>query len=346
MPTTNVVAAVINPVKGEAKEARELLVSACATAGLPAPLFFETAEDDAGHAMTREALAAGATTVVACGGDGTVRAVAEELIGAEGVALSILPLGTGNLLARNLGIDVDDLEACAAVAVGEELDPVDALRITLQRPDRSTESTISVVASGLGIDAEVMNQTSEGVKKVIGPAAYAATGAAKMLGLRRHPVRISVDEGSWETENARTVMLVNAGYIQGGLQYVPGSRHDDGVQDAIVMSPRSLAGWTVVAAKMLLRLKQDVPVISYRSGTSMSVHTFYPVEAQVDGDPVGTVTAMESQILPHALRVHVPREEDRLPPGGALAKILPSAVSPQKLWPRVQERAASLLPGR
>ncbi|MDR2255687.1 MAG: diacylglycerol kinase family lipid kinase [Arthrobacter sp.] len=346
MPSSSVVAVVINPVKTESARARELLRAACAEAGRAEPLFFETSQEDAGHAMAREALDRGAGIVIACGGDGTVRAVAEELIGAEGVELSILPLGTGNLLARNLGIDVDDLEAAAAVAVGRQTDPVDALRITLLRPDRSSENTISVVASGVGLDAEVMNQTKEGLKKVVGPAAYAATGVTKMLGLRRHPVRISVDDGAWETERARTVLLVNAGYIQGGLQYVPGSRHDDGVQDAVVMSPRSLAGWGVVAAKMLLRLQQDVPVISYRSGARLAVRTFYPVQAQVDGDPVGEVTELESQILPHALRVHVPREEDRLQPGGPLAKILPASVRPRRLWPRVKERAASLLPWR
>jgi len=336
------IAVVINPVKRESGRARTLMRAAAREAGFPAPVFIETTQDDPGRAMTREALERGASIVVAAGGDGTVRAVAQELVGAHDVTLGILPMGTGNLLARNLGIDVDDLTACARVAVAGVPEPVDALRIRLVRPDRGVEETVSVVASGLGIDAEVMEETNENLKKAVGPLAYAATTVGKLAPRHRHPIRVSVDHGAWDTFRVRTIVVVNAGYIQGGLQYAPGSRHDDGLQNAVIMSPRSAVGWVMVAARML-RLNEQVPVVKYLEGRRLHVRSFYPVVAQVDGDPVGAVTELDSEVLRHALRVHAPAEEDRLAPGGQLAKVLPPRYSPRRLWAAAKRRADTAL---
>ncbi|NVP72783.1 acylglycerol kinase family protein, partial [Vibrio cholerae O1 biovar El Tor] len=81
---------------------------ACRKAGWPQPRFFETRADDPGTSMTREALEWGADVVLAAGGDGTVRTVAEVLAG-TGTPLGLIPMGTGNLLARNLGAHLDDI---------------------------------------------------------------------------------------------------------------------------------------------------------------------------------------------------------------------------------------------
>lgn len=130
--------------------------------GIAEPLFFETTEDDPGAGQAAEALAAGADLIVVGGGDGTVRLVAEYLVGRGDVELAVLPLGTGNLLARNVGIDPDDVSGAIRTALLGETYPVDALRVELVGPDKSVDSQLSLVAAGVGIDAEVMSNTNSG----------------------------------------------------------------------------------------------------------------------------------------------------------------------------------------
>lgn len=323
MPESQRIALVLNPIKNQADEAVAAVRRHVSAQGWDAPLIVETTAEDPGRGMTREALDKGATLVIAAGGDGTVRAVAEELLNHPKAQLAILPLGTGNLLARNLGLDVNDFDVALKAALQGPVEALDAQRIDVVLADRTEESHVGLVATGLGMDAEVMSETNETLKKFVGPAAYIATALSKIFGWRRHPVRLSVDEGAWDTEYVRTIMLANAGYIQGGIQYAPDVRLDDGQQQAVLLTPRSLSGWVLVAAKTVLRLRKNVPVVSYRRGVSITVRPFYPLAAQVDGDPIGQVTTLTSTVLPHALRVRVPLEEDRLAPGGPLGSKLP-----------------------
>ena len=92
---------------------RHAIQRACLTAGWEAPRFFETTPEDPGHSQVRAALEYGADVVLVGGGDGTVRVVAESLAH-TGVAMGLIPLGTGNLLARNVDLDVYDLHGTCA----------------------------------------------------------------------------------------------------------------------------------------------------------------------------------------------------------------------------------------
>ncbi|HWS58094.1 MAG TPA: diacylglycerol kinase family protein, partial [Actinotalea sp.] len=102
------VAFVANPTKPGVAELRDAAVRACAERYLPEPMWLETTEQDSGVGQTRRAVADGARVVVAVGGDGTVRAVAEGLIGTS-ASMGLIPQGTGNLLARNLDLPLGDL---------------------------------------------------------------------------------------------------------------------------------------------------------------------------------------------------------------------------------------------
>src|SRR5690606_6531071 len=105
-----VVAFIANPTKEGIAELREQAFRACANRYLPQPMWFHTTEYDPGVSMTREAIEAGADVVVAVGGDGTVRAVA-GVAAEKGVPMGILPMGTGNILARNLELPLTDRKA-------------------------------------------------------------------------------------------------------------------------------------------------------------------------------------------------------------------------------------------
>src|SRR5690606_37121938 len=113
-------AIVLNPAKPEDPVGfRQQLERLARERGWPNPLWLETTVDDPGYAMTRQALAENADLVIAAGGDGTVRAVSSELAG-TGVPLGVVPVGTGNLLARNLGIPLDTAPAIRVARGGGE----------------------------------------------------------------------------------------------------------------------------------------------------------------------------------------------------------------------------------
>ena len=165
------VALVLNPIKTNAGQVRRELERLAAAEGLGEVLVLETQEDDPGTAMARQALDAGARLVIAAGGDGTVRTVAEQLAGTD-VALGVVPLGTGNLLARNLDLPINDVEQCLRIAVGGRQRRIDTVDVRFTHEDgRVTRQTFTVIG-GAGYDADIMGDTKDELKDLAGWLAY------------------------------------------------------------------------------------------------------------------------------------------------------------------------------
>lgn len=139
-------AVIVNPTKVESMAALTAqLVALMDAQGWEPPLVLETTADDPGLGQTRAARAEGVDLVCAMGGDGTVRAVAQELSGGT-IPMGLLPAGTGNLLARNLLLPADNLEAAVAVATGGRNRHIDVGWITLDPRDDAQEAAAEVVA--------------------------------------------------------------------------------------------------------------------------------------------------------------------------------------------------------
>src|ERR1700728_3856563 len=146
---------VVNPTKLDDEQAfRKSVRRAMDDHGWDEPLWLETTAEDPGRGQAESAVSAGVELVVACGGDGTVTACAEGVTG-TGVPLAIIPMGTGNLLARNVGVPMG-LEEALEVALGGEQRPVDAGRVN---------GKLFVVMAGLGLDARMLDDTTEPLKK-------------------------------------------------------------------------------------------------------------------------------------------------------------------------------------
>lgn len=297
-------AVIVNPSKFDpatAKKIRASITSACQRLGWQDPLFFQTTQADPGRGQTQEALGKKPDVIIACGGDGTVRVVAQELAG-TGMPLGLLPTGTGNLLARNLGIALDDLQAAIEVALTGATRPIDVGWVSL---DGQAEQAFLVMA-GLGYDAEIMAHAADALKATVGPAAYVVSGARRLKG-HRVRMELRLAHRLVHTGRVRSVLVGNCGKIQAGITLMPDARIDDGLLDVLVLSPRSLVGWLGVAQQLLTRGKRGHRHVDHYQGQEIEAVLAHQQLAQIDGDPVGSAAHLRARVAAGALLVRTSR---------------------------------------
>lgn len=296
-------AAVVNPTKidDEARFRRRLELLAD-THGWAEPLWLETTENDPGHAMARTALEAEVDLVIAAGGDGTVRAVCAELAG-TGVAVGVVPVGTGNLLARNLGLPLDHEDAIEVALTGYDR-AMDLVRI--DGDDLPTDRF--AVMAGLGLDAAVVGDAPAILKARVGWAAYVVS-IARNVSFPAVRVEISVDGGLPETHRARMVVIGNVGHLHGGLPLLPDAAPDDGYLDVVLFAPRRVTEWPRLAWRVLRRSRKHDDQLTHWRGRSVVVRAADPVPRQLDGDLLPEGRELRAEVEPGTLIVRVPRPE-------------------------------------
>lgn len=298
------IALVINPIKRNADQVRLQVAAAVRNAGLPEVTVYETTAEDPGQQMAKDALAEGADVVIAAGGDGTVRFVAEELAGTD-TALGLVPLGTGNLLARNLKMPIQNLEACINTAVHGSTRHIDAVDIRLERQDGETVHNTFLVIAGAGIDAEVMGDTRDDLKEKAGWLAYGEAGMRHLPGHRKE-ITISLDGGAPQRRKVRSIMIANCGELTGGLDFIPDARLDDGLIDVVMLSPRNAFDWLRIATKTVLKITRTIPIMETHQATRVRVQLDEPMISQLDGDATGDVVAIDARVRPDALKIQTP----------------------------------------
>ncbi|KNH22507.1 diacylglycerol kinase [Arthrobacter sp. ZBG10] len=298
------VAVILNPIKARAGEARATIQRACLSAGWDEPVFFETTAEDPGYSQVKAALAGSPDVVLVGGGDGTVRVAAESLAH-SGVAMGLIPLGTGNLLARNVDLDVHDLHSNVHTALFGRQRYIDTARMGIEnsRTGHSSEHVFLVIA-GIGVDAEVLADTNDGLKKAVGWLAYTEAGVRHLPG-RRKKVSISLDGNPEQVRNIRSVLFANCGLVPGGIDFIPQAMIDDGMLDVVVMSPRSALGWLLMYLKVIFKHSGKLPIMTvYRSGRIV-IKCPEPMPTQLDGDTSGLATRLTVQVKPQSLLVRV-----------------------------------------
>jgi diacylglycerol kinase family enzyme len=325
-------AVVVNPTKVDDLQAtRDTITRICAEHGWSEPLWLETTVDDTGAGQAREALSRGADVVMAHGGDGTVRAVAEVLAG-SGTALGLLPAGTGNLLARNMDATLDDVSGSVRVALTGDDRPVD---VGWMRFDEKGDERAFLVMAGFGFDAEIMANAPEGLKAKVGPAAYVVSGLARFNGPRVR-VRLQIDDEEIVTRRVRTIVIGNCGKLLGGVVLMPDAELDDGILDVVSIAPTGVVGWAAVFGRVITRQRKGHKRVEHWRGKSMRFRAEQPLEAQLDGDPTGEATRLDVRVDPGALLVRVPvggsgRGETR---AGAAIKRAAEALVPDRVQGR------------
>jgi YegS/Rv2252/BmrU family lipid kinase len=289
-------AVVVNPTKLDDDEAfRKSVRRVMDDHGWDEPLWLETTAEDPGRGQAESAVSAGVDLVLACGGDGTVTACAEGIAG-TGVPLAIIPMGTGNLLARNLGLPTG-LDEALAVALGGVQQPIDAGRVN---------GTLFVVMAGLGLDARMLSGASEPLKKQLGWVAYAIS-AVRHLGDRPVRVTVSADGGRRRRMRASALIVGNVGWLRGGLPLLPDARPDDGMLDAVVLIAGGPARWLAVAAAILLHRPADGKIYRVRF-TELEVSLDQEQPWEVDGEVMGSSRRLTVVAQPGALLLRMPPE--------------------------------------
>lgn len=314
------VVAILNPARRHAERIARLLPAVCREAGRDLRIERTTVERP-GCEQARAAAAAGAARVVVAGGDGTVRQVAAGLAG-TGVVLGIIPTGTANLFALNLGLrrrrrhDRDGLRHDLRAAVSGVASPHDVGRIEWGEsggldglggpgaagagaaPHRDT----FLVVAGLGEDAATVAATSEALKARAGWPAYLLRGLRR-LRAPRHRLRISVDGGAVEEAPAWSLLVGSAPRIPAGIRVFPGTRTDSGTLEVLRAAPASLRDWAGIGWFGLSGRAHRAAALHYVLARTVEAVPERPLPLQLDGDVLGRAARVRVRIDPRALRI-------------------------------------------
>jgi diacylglycerol kinase (ATP) len=249
--------------------------------------------------LAREGAALGYRTVVAVGGDGTVAEVITGIAGTE-ATLGIVPFGTANQLALNLGIPPDPERAIQTVVRGRRI-PLDIGQLA--------DGRFFALIAGAGWDAEVMATCTRELKDRWGFGAYLFAGLKKSVSPRSALFRIRADGAEFEVR-AASVLLANAGNIFHPIfpvevKLAPNTSFQDGKLDVCIFAPRNLPDVAMVLWKMARGKYRGDDRMIYLQASDIRIEADPPVVVQVDGDAVGE-TPLEARVVRGGVWVLVP----------------------------------------
>jgi diacylglycerol kinase (ATP) len=319
-PEDHHAAVIYNPIKVDLARLEAHVAEAEAAAGWGTTQWYPTSVEDAGQSVTNTALDQGAAVVLAAGGDGTVRAVAEALRD-SGVPIALIPSGTGNLLARNLELPLTDQVASIGAAFTGVDRHIDLGIAEIKRADGTSEEHAFLVMAGLGLDAKMIALTNPKLKKAVGWLAYIDAGVRALPDLKPVKLRFSIDGAPERTTSVHTIIVGNCGALPGGILLMPDAKPDDGVLDIAALKPSGPFGWVKVWNKVawengvlrkstlgrsIIDLTSDVKDVLYATGTDLRMTVEQPQEFQLDGDEFGEAKSVHAWVDPGALTVKVP----------------------------------------
>jgi len=295
-PSIQKVVVIINPISGAgrsgeiARRRAELAASLVEQRRLDAEVFVTERRGHA-HELALAARRRGATLVIAWGGDGTVNDVASALVHSD-ASLAIVPSGSGNGLARELGIP---------------LDPTAAFAVALEGPARlmdagELDGRLFFNVAGFGLDARVAHRFAEVGLERRGFVRYLELAAREVVTFTPDEYTITTD-GSTIQAFPLIVAIANARQYGNGALIAPNARIDDGKLDVIVVNHRSL--WQVArhVRKLFSGALAQVPGVSMTPAVSVGISSGSPLVYHIDGEPHIGGLSVNARVRPAALRV-------------------------------------------
>jgi YegS/Rv2252/BmrU family lipid kinase len=275
---------------GGLDELRRLL----AEAGHPEPIWYEVPKSRKAPKKARRALKDGAELVFVWGGDGMVQRCVDALAGSR-ATVAILPAGTANLLAGNLGIPRDLAEAVRIGLTGRRC------RLDLGR----VNGEHFAVMAGTGFDGEMISDAGRGLKDRLGRLAYVLTGLRHVQDDPRR-VRIRVDGKKWFQGKAGCVLLGNVGTVMGGMRVFDDARPDDGRLDVGVATASGAVQWARTLGRIAVSRAERSPFVHVTQGRSVDVRLDRPAAYELDGGERKPATRLKIRLVPGAITVCVP----------------------------------------
>jgi diacylglycerol kinase (ATP) len=277
--------------------------------GVEEPFWCEVPKSRKAPAQVRRAIGEGAELVFAWGGDGMVQRCIDVLAGSS-VSLAIIPAGTANLFATNLGIPKDIEEA---VAVGLRGD-----RRTLDVGNFNGERF--AVMAGAGFDAAMIRDAGDGgMKERLGRVAYVWTGSKN---LRSKPFRaqIKVDGAGWYKGKASCILLGNVGELFGGVDAFDDARPDDGKLELGVVTADGIVEWGRMLARAAVGTASNSPFAQTTKARSVKVKLNRKVLYELDGGDRTKVKTFKVKVEAGAITVCVPNDARTQLKGGSHAE--------------------------
>ncbi len=248
--------------------------------------------------MASQAIAGGAKLVAIGGGDGTFRALVGHFLGTD-ATLGVLPLGTVNDFARNLGIEATVEASCRAIAHGR------AERISLGRAN----DDYFVITASVGFSAQTQHSLSPGLKKAFGPLGYMIASALALRKLKPQEITLENHSNGGESECLRVMQagVINGHSWMGGKVEIPSLALENGRLAFYAVPMQS--GWA------MLRLARNLgrgrffrtPGLRAFTTTDMTLTTGSPQPLVIDGDLCGQ-TPVRFRVVPNAIQVCVPED--------------------------------------
>lgn len=285
---------VVNPAAGQAGPDLKSFNRIIHAAGMDWEVEVTNSFGEGGKLAAR-AVADGACMVAACGGDGTIRDVVSGLLGSQ-VPLAIIPSGTGNALAKDLGIPLDLNAACA-------------LMVNSQARRRAIDLGVAgdnlfLLRLGVGLEAEITRTADRGLKDLLGPLAYIT---ATLQAWNSAPVshyRLIMDDTIIEIDGL-ACMIANAGSLGiPGLTISPHVRIDDGLLDVFVIRRPDLAELGALAASVAGASEEDYTLPHWQT-RAIGIEARPPHGVEADGEELG-FTPLQVEVIAGAVQVIVP----------------------------------------
>lgn len=267
----------------------------------PAREIYTTNGEESLRTVVEDAIARGAQTVVAAGGDGTVSGVADGLVDTA-VPLGIIPTGSGNGFARELGIPQSLDEACQLIAQAPRTRAVDAILVG---------ERYALLRIGIGFEANVIEATARSEKRLAGSLAYIWTAASLAQELEPFEVAIQVDDREVRCPDAQHVALVNAATLGApglGLTWGPHVHPDDGRIDVAVIKEQAIWEYPRLFWRAANEAApQDESTRYWQARQRIRVVTGKPLPVHADGEAIGE-TPIDATVVETAVHVIVPTE--------------------------------------
>jgi YegS/Rv2252/BmrU family lipid kinase len=271
--------------------------------GVQKLLWYEVPKSRKAPKQIRRAVKAGADLVVVWGGDGMVQRSVDALASVKGgdrIPLGIVPAGTANLLATNLGIPHDLAEAVRIAFAGRRR-RLDLGRISVKGED---DEHFAVMA-GIGFDGAMIRDADRNLKDRIGKLAYVWTGLRHVDG-EAPRATVRVDGSDWFDGEASCVLVGNVGTITGGIEAFDDARPDDGWLDVGVATAQGAAQWARTLGRMAVGRSDDSPFVRMTRARRIDVRLKAPLTYELDGGARDAAQRLTVRVVPEAVTICVP----------------------------------------